>query len=65
MHQTVTNVLRTLVQTNPPQNITQARDIIDHALATAMHAMQTTIATNLGSTPGAFAFAQSMFLNCC
>ena len=36
MHQTVTNVLRTLVHTNPPQNMTQARDIIDNALATAM-----------------------------
>ena len=43
--------------------MTQARDIIDDALATAMHAMQTTIATTLGSTPGALAFAQDMFLN--
>ncbi len=57
MHQTVTNVLRTLVHTNPPQNMTQAGDIIDNALATAMHAMQTTIATTLGSTPCALAFA--------
>jgi hypothetical protein len=43
--------------------MTQARDIIDNALATAMHAMQTTIATTLGSTPGALAFSQGMFLN--
>jgi hypothetical protein len=63
MHQTITNVLRTLVHTNPPQNMTQARDIIDDALATMMHAMQTTIATTLGSTPGALAFAQYMFSN--
>jgi hypothetical protein len=63
MHQTVTNVLRTLVHTNPPRNITQPRDIIDDALDTAMHAMQTTVATTLGSTPGALAFAQDMFLN--
>ncbi len=46
-----------IVHTNPPQNMTQARDIIDDALATAMHAMQTTIATTLGSTPGVLAFA--------
>ncbi len=45
MHQTVTNVLRTLVHTNPPQNMTQAMDIIDDKMATAMHAMQTTVAT--------------------
>jgi hypothetical protein len=57
MHQTVTNVLKTQVHTNPPQNMTQARDIIDDALATVMHAMQTTVATTLGSTPGALAFA--------
>jgi hypothetical protein len=63
INQTVTNVLRTLVHTNPPRNVTQARDIIDDALATAMHAMQTTIATTLGSTPGALAFAQDMLLN--
>ncbi len=57
LNQTVTNVLRTLVHTNPPQNMTQARDIIDNALATEMHAMQTTIATTLGNTLGALAFA--------
>ncbi len=57
MHQTVTIVLRTLVHTNPPQNMIQARDIIDDALATAMHANQTIVATTLGSTPGALAFA--------
>jgi hypothetical protein len=57
MHQTVNNMLRTLVHTNPPRNMTQARDIIDDALATAMHAIQTTIAATLGSTPGAFSFA--------
>ncbi len=49
MHQTVTNVLRTLVHSNPPRNMTQARDIIDDALATAMHAMQTAVATTLRS----------------
>jgi hypothetical protein len=63
MHQTVPIVLRTLVHTNPTRNMTQARDIIDDALATAMHAMQTTVATTLGSMPGALAFARDMFLN--
>ena len=43
--------------------MTQARDIIDQALATAMHAMRTTVATTLGSTPGALAFSRDMFLN--
>ena len=63
MHQTVGNILRTLLYSNPPKNMTQARDIIDDALATAMHAMRTTVATTIGSTPGALAFSRDMFLN--
>ena len=63
MHQTVGNILRTLLYSNPPQNMAQARDIIDSALATAMHAMRTSVATTLGSTPGALAFFRDMFLN--
>jgi hypothetical protein len=51
------------LHTNPPQNTTQARDIIADALATAMHTMQTTVANTLGSTPDALAFSQVMFLS--
>ena len=57
MHQTVGNVLRTIVHTNPPQNMTQAPDIVDDALVTAMHAMRTTVATTLGSATDSLAFA--------
>jgi hypothetical protein len=59
---TIHRVLRSLVHANPPRNMAQARDIIDEALATAMHAMQTTVATTIGSTPGSLAFARDMFL---
>ncbi len=45
---TIHYVLRTLVHANPPHYMTQARDIIDKALATAMHATQTTITTTIG-----------------
>ncbi len=61
--QTVSNVLQTLVHTNPPQNMASARDIIDDALATVMHAMQTTVTTTLGSALGSLTFARDMFLN--
>ncbi len=63
MHQTVGNVLRVLLYSNPPQNMTQARNIVDQALATAMHAMQVTTASTLGSMPGALAFSRNMSLN--
>ena len=63
MHQTVGNILRVNIHSNPPQNMNQARDMIDESLANAMHAMRTTVATTLGSTPGALAFSRDMFLN--
>ena len=63
MHQTVVNVLRTLLYSNPPKNMTQAKDIMDYALATVMHDMQTTVATTLVSTPGDLVFRRDMFLN--
>jgi len=50
MHQTVGNVLRVLLYSNPPQNLTQARDIVNQTLATTMHAMRVTTASTLGST---------------
>ena len=40
-----------------------ARDIIDDALATAMHAMRTNVTSALGSSPGALVFGRDMFLN--
>ena len=43
--------------------MTQARDIMDDALAIAMHAIRTVVATSLGSTPGALAFSRDMLLN--
>ena len=63
MHQTVANVLRTLLYRNPPKNMTQTKDIMDNAIATDMHAMPTTVTTTLGSTPGTLAFSSYMFLN--
>ena len=63
MHQTVGNTLHTELYSNPPQNMTQARDIIYLALSTATHATRTTIDTTLGSTPGSMAFIRDMFLN--
>jgi len=63
MHQTVANVLRSIVHSNPPRTCQQANRLVDDALATAMYAMRTTIATTIGSSPGSLAFARDMFLN--
>jgi hypothetical protein len=40
MHQTVGNILRTLLHGEPPQNIANAKDYVDEALSIAVHAMR-------------------------
>ncbi len=57
---TIHNVLRTLVHTSPPHNMAQVNIIIK--LATATHALQTTVATTVGVSSGFLVFAQDMFL---
>jgi hypothetical protein len=63
MHQTVGNVLRTLLHGEPPQNIATAKEFVDEALSIAMHAMRVGIHTTLGSSPGNLVFNRDMFLN--
>ena len=63
MHQTVGNVLRTLLHGEPPQNITDAKEYVDEALSIAMHAMRAGIHSTLGSSPGSLTYNRDMFLN--
>ena len=63
MHQTVGNVLRTLVHVHPPTNAAQARQLVENALATAMHATRCAVNRSLGISPGALVFQRDMFLN--
>jgi transposase InsO family protein len=63
MHQTVGNILRTILHTDPPRNKTEAKALVDSALATAQHAMRASISTTLGASPGSLVFSRDMFLN--
>jgi hypothetical protein len=63
MHQTVGNVLRTLLHGEPPRNINSAREFVDESLSIAMHAMRAGVHTTLGSSPGSLVFNRDMFLN--
>ena len=63
MHQTVGNILRTLLYSNPPRTVANAADLIDQASGTAMHAMRTNIHTTLKAAPGASVFGRDMFLD--
>ncbi len=63
MHQSVGNILRTLLHGDPPKNVTKANEMVDEALSIAQHAMRTSVHTTLGSSPGALVFSRDMFLN--
>jgi hypothetical protein len=63
IHQTVGNVLRTLLHHNPPQNIADAAQYVDEALSITMHAMRAEVHSTLGSSPGNLVFNRDMFLN--
>ena len=63
MHQTVAQILRTYVQTNPPQNQQEATTLVDHALSSASYAMRAAIHRTLKVYPGALIFHRDMILN--
>ncbi len=63
MHQTVGNILRTTLNEIPLQNVRDANEMVDTALATAMHAMRTNVATTLEGSPLSLVFSRNMFYN--
>ena len=63
MHQSVGNILRTMLHGNPPENMTKGNKLMDDALSTAQHAMRTSVHITFGRSPGALVFSRDMFLN--
>ncbi len=63
MHQTVGNVLRTLLHGEPAQYITTAKEFVDEARYIATHAMRAGEHNTLCSSPGSLVFNRDMFLN--
>ena len=61
-HQTVENILRTLLRTMHPQNDDQAVVIIENCLATARYAVRTAVHRTLNISPGALSFHRDMIL---
>ena len=63
MHQTVGNILRTLLHGEPVPGNTEAQ-IVDNVLATACHALRTAVSCSLQyHSPGEIAFHRNMFLD--
>eukprot|EP00957_Ditylum_brightwellii_P018187 1370688-Ditylum_brightwellii.AAC.1 len=62
LHQTVANTLQTTTS-GAMQNMEQANQAIDNALAAATHATQCAVSRALGISPEALIFQWDMFLN--
>ncbi len=64
MHQTIGNVLRTLLHGEPPKSTAKAKYYIDEALSIAMHACNESRSTfNHGKQPRKPSFNRDIFLN--
>jgi transposase InsO family protein len=63
MHKVVATLLRTLSQTHPIQDYHQAVNLIDTALAKAMHSLRATHNRTLGMSPGGLVFQRDMILD--
>ena len=63
LHQTIGNNLRTLLHTNPPNNINDANLLIDTALATAGYSARAAMHHTLKISPGALVFHRDMLLD--
>ncbi len=48
---------------NPPANVNNVAEMIDSALATALHAARSAIHRTLGVSPGGLVFRRDMFLD--
>ena len=63
LHQTVTNILRSTLYANPPDNQLEAELLVDTALQKATYAMRATVHTTLKATPGSLVYQRGMILN--
>jgi hypothetical protein len=61
LHSTVGDILRTLLREKPPQNVVQAYELIDTALASAQFAVRAAVNRTLGHSPGGIVFHRDMF----
>jgi len=63
MHQTVANVLRTLLYVRPPQTDDDAAQLVDNAIATTVHATRCAVSRVLQTSPGAMVFQRDMVVD--
>ena len=63
MHQTIATILKTKIEASPPQNVDDVNNLVEDALAAAMHSLCATVSKTLKATPGGLAFSRDVLLN--
>ena len=63
MHQSIGNILRTLVHENPPRGTRQAKELVKEALSIVQHVLRCSVHSTLGSSPESLVFNRDIFLN--
>ena len=64
IHQTIGQVLRSIVHSRNPRSVHEGKAVIEETLATAMHACRCACSSSLHfHSPGALAFSRDMFLD--
>ena len=61
LHSTIGDILRSMLNENPPSNVAQAYEVIDTALASAQFAVRASVHRTMGLSPGAIVFHRDMF----
>ena len=63
MHQTIAQMLKTLLRTNPPATLNDATLLVEKCLAAAQLSLRATVHRTLGVSPGSIVFHRDMLLD--
>ena len=61
IYQTVVMFLKTTFEASPPQSVDKVNNLVEDALATAMHSLQVTVSKTLKSMPGGLAYLATCY----
>ena len=56
-------ILKMTIEASPPQNVDKVNNLVEDALAAAMHSLLATVSKTLKATPGGLDFSCDMLLN--
>ena len=63
LHQTISNILRTILAEIPPRNLQQAEEEMDQALLMETHVTRCAVSKSLGTSPGVLVFRRDILLD--